>query len=129
MIKRRAILAGLAGLLPTVREPLARLFLSGGGRGAAVKRLALLFLAIIFLMAPTISPPQNVAVTFTPSSSVPPPAAAAGFTSPVINADFTTPGNFWSNTADYITNCGAASSVPNQPSTWHFSNTETFTNN
>jgi hypothetical protein len=61
--------------------------------------------------------------------TVPAPAAAAGFTTPVINADFTTPGNFWSNTANYITNCGAAASVPNQPTTWHFTNAQTFTNN
>lgn len=62
-------------------------------------------------------------------AGVPAPAAAAGFTTPVVQADFTMPGNFWSNTANYITNCGAASSVPNQPATWHFSFNQTYTQN
>jgi hypothetical protein len=55
-----------------------------------------------------------------PAGQVPAPAAAAGFTANVLKADFTTSGNFWSNTANYLINCGAAASVPNQPSTWHF---------
>jgi hypothetical protein len=58
------------------------------------------------------------------SGGVPAPAQAAGFTTPVLQADFTVPGNFWSNTANYITNCGAADSVSGQPSTWHFTNSQ-----
>jgi hypothetical protein len=50
-------------------------------------------------------------------SAVPAPAAAAGFTTKVIDIDFTALG---SNPASYVTNCGAGASVPNQPSTWHF---------
>jgi hypothetical protein len=51
---------------------------------------------------------------------VPRPALAAGFTTPVVQADFTVPGNFWSDTSKYITNCNAAASIANQPLTWHF---------
>jgi hypothetical protein len=38
----------------------------------------------------------------------------------VLGADFTVPGNAWSNPATYVTNCGASLSSPNNPSTWKF---------
>jgi hypothetical protein len=63
------------------------------------------------------------------ASTPPPNAAAAGFTKPVVQADFTKPGNFWSTPANYMTNCGAAHSVANQPSTWHFTWSYQFTAN
>jgi len=47
-------------------------------------------------------------------------AAAAGFNTCVVAADFTVSGNFWSNTANYVTNCGASASVAGTPSSWHF---------
>jgi hypothetical protein len=80
------------------------------------------------LLAPSLAYAGNPSADLTiqivppppPNPGVPAPAAAAGFTTPVIRADFTVPGNFWSNTANYITNCGAAASVPGQPATWHF---------
>lgn len=55
-----------------------------------------------------------------PAPAVPAQAAAAGFTTQVLNADFTQTTGTWSNTANFMTNCGAAESVPNQPATWHF---------
>jgi hypothetical protein len=50
--------------------------------------------------------------------TVPAPAAAAGFTTQVLNADFTAAQ--WANTATYITNCGAGTALANQPATWTF---------
>jgi hypothetical protein len=55
-----------------------------------------------------------------PSGGVPAPAAAAGFTTPLVQADFTQTTGFWSDTTHYITNCGADPSVANLPSSWHF---------
>ena len=52
------------------------------------------------------------------TSAVPAPAAAAGFTTQVLNADFTSAA--WANPANYVVSCGATQSVSNQPSTWHF---------
>ena len=52
--------------------------------------------------------------------SVPAQAAAAGFTAQILKADFTQTTGPWSNAANFMTNCGAANSVPGQPSTWHF---------
>lgn len=49
---------------------------------------------------------------------IPAPAAAAGFTNHILAADFTSPA--YSNTANFIVNCGASPSVSGQPSTWHW---------
>jgi hypothetical protein len=79
------------------------------------------------LLAPCLAygagPSADLSVQITPAGSGPPAPAqaqAAGFTSNVLKADFTVPGNSWSNPASYVVNCGAAASVANQPSTWHF---------
>lgn len=53
-----------------------------------------------------------------PGSSVPAPAAAAGFMTPVLNIDFTSVAGNWP--AHNIVQCGASPSVSGQPSTWVF---------
>lgn len=49
------------------------------------------------------------AATIPAPGSIPAPAAAAGFTTQALNADFTVVGGFYSNTANFVDNCGATS--------------------
>jgi hypothetical protein len=75
------------------------------------------------------SPTNNLTLDVSAPGAAPAPAVAAGFTTPIIQADFTAGGTVKifggapianTNTNQYITNCGAAASIPNQPATWHF---------
>src|SRR5712671_1773582 len=84
-------------------------------------------LFMIALLAPGLAygvdPSADLSVRIVPPGSppaVPAPAAAAGFTNPVVQADFTTGSGFWSTPANYIVECGAAASTPQVPATWHF---------
>ena len=53
-----------------------------------------------------------------PSSTVPAPAAAAGFTNHIVAVDFSSPA--YSNPANWLVNCGASTSVSGNASTWHW---------
>jgi hypothetical protein len=66
-----------------------------------------------------VAPPWATRCAVGPDANIPAPAAKAGFTNCLFAADFTVPGGFWATKSNWLINCNASASQPNQPSTWH----------
>lgn len=84
-----------------------------------MNRIAVALLGLILASVPIAVHAVTGTLTYkVTSSTVPPLAAKAGFSTEMFNIDFTTSGGAWSNVNTFLSNCGAAHSTPSMPSTW-----------